>query len=322
MGITREDKIRWIEEKQDYFNKRLGKCDICPRNCGVNRLRGEKGYCGTAQDLVVYTAFLHRGEEPAISGERGSGTVFFSGCPLRCVYCQNYRFSHSGEGKVITPAELAAVMLKLQARGAHNLNLVTPTHFLPQILSALLIALEEGFNLPVVYNTSGYEQEEIIELIGGIVDIYLTDMKYIVSSLAERYSHAPDYPVFNQKVIKKMYQQKAVCWQGNLLQEGVIIRHLVLPSHFEDTIRVISWIKENTPGAILSLMFQYQPFFKAKLYPPIARPVNAAEYDQIRRFLEEIELHGWVQELAAAEDLSGVYFEAGWDDLFDSSVKG
>jgi putative pyruvate formate lyase activating enzyme len=314
-----ENKIKQIEAILDHVYNRLGKCDICPRDCGVNRLKGEMGYCGAAEKLVVYTAFLHRGEEPAISGECGSGTIFFSGCNLKCVYCQNYKFSHSLKGKIMNEEKLAKIMLKLQDRGAHNINLVTPTHFLPQILKALLIAFKNGLTLPIVYNTSGYEKEEIIESINDIVDVYLIDMKYVISSLAKIYSHTEHYPFVNQKSIKKICAIKENVWNEDLMRQGVIVRHLVLPSHFEETIRVLSWVKENTPNAILSLMFQYQPYFKAKNYPELARRVNDVEYQQIKSFLEDFELDGWVQDLEPDEHLAGVHFDSTLDDLLDPS---
>lgn len=311
-----EKKIDAIGLILDSLYERLESCDLCPRECGVNRTSGKKGYCGAGLKLVVYTAFLHQGEEPAISGERGSGTIFFSGCNLKCIYCQNYKFSHFEQGKTISEEDLAEIMLKLQKKGAHNINLVTPTHFLPQILKALLIAFRRGLELPVVYNTSGYEKEDILDLIGNIVDVYLTDMKYAVSSLALRYSHAENYPFFNQKGVKKMYRQKNVLWEGPLIKEGLIIRHLVLPSHFEETIRVLSWIKQNIPEALLSLMFQYQPYYKAEAYSEISRRVDRLEYNQIKSFLEDLELEGWIQDLNSEERLAGVHFDSSILDDF------
>ena len=265
--------------------------------------------------MVVYTAFLHHGEEPGISGQRGSGTIFFSGCNLKCAYCQNYRFSHSMEGTRVTSSELAKIMLSLQERGAENINLVTPTHFLPQILEALAISFQNGLRLPLVYNTSGYETEETVAILGEIVDVYLADMRYVTPSLAERYSNAPDYPLVNQRALHKMYRQKRTIWEGDLLKEGLVIRHLVLPSHLDETIKVLSWINENTPKAVISLMFQYQPYFKADLYPEINRRVNEAEYEQIIKFLDGLGLEGWVQDLSSREELAGVHFKPSLEGL-------
>lgn len=268
---------------------------MCPRECGINR-NNSKGYCGAGIEVMVYTAFLHRGEEPAISGEKGSGTIFFSGCNLKCVYCQNYKFSHFPQGEIITLRQLADIMLRLQEKGAHNINLVTPSHYLAQIMEALLIAFKEGLEIPIVYNTSGYDKESVIYEVNAIIDVYLIDLKYITPALAKMYSCAEDYPVVNQKVIKMIYLCKPAVWEGQLLKEGVLIRHLVLPGYVEETLKVLTWVKKNAPFAILSLMFQYQPYFKASTYPQISRRVNISEYTQIKEFLQNLDLKGWVQD--------------------------
>lgn len=305
-----EKKIEVIQNNLGLLKDNLKQCTLCPRRCRVNRLKESKGYCRTSDELIVYTAFLHKGEEPPVSGNRGSGTVFFSGCNLRCIYCQNYKFSHLLEGKIINKEECAKILLNLQEEGAENINLVTPTHFLPQILESLLIAFKQGLKIPIVYNTSGYENKEIIELIGDIVDIYLVDMRYISSSLAGKYSNAPDYPFFNQESIREMCKQKKNhLWEGNLLKEGVIIRHLVLPTYVGETKKILSWIKENVPQALVSVMFQYHPYFKANSYPEINRRINLAEYKEVIEFLERLDIDGWVQDLYTQENLAGVYFK-------------
>jgi putative pyruvate formate lyase activating enzyme len=281
------------------LEQRLENCDLCPRECGVNRLKNEKGYCGGGRDPRVYTAFLHQGEEPPISSERGSGTIFFSGCSLRCVYCQNYKFSHFSKGKVLNENDLAKLALKLQNQGAHNINLVTPTHFLPQILKSLELASSLGLKIPIVYNTSGYEKEEIISLLEGHVDIYLADFKYIRPETAAKYSQAPDYPKVCTGSIKEMCRQK----------KELIIRHLVLPGYIDESKEILTWIKEQAPEAKLSLMFQYQPYFKAKEFPEINRRVSVSEYRQIKDFLGSLDLGGWQQELNCQEDLAGKYFQ-------------
>ncbi len=309
------EKSRLASERGYLLYQRLQKCSLCPRDCQANRLEGQTGYCGAGKDLVVYTAFLHHGEEPGISGEGGSGTIFFSACNLKCVYCQNHRFSHSLEGNRVTSEDLAGLMLRLQEKGAENINLVTPTHFLPQILEALSIAFRTGLRLPLVYNTSGYEKAETIEILDGIVDVYLADMRYITPSVAERYSNAPDYPSVNQKSLQRMHQQKQTTWKGELLKEGTIVRHLVLPGHVDESIKVLTWINENIPRAIISLMFQYQPYFKAHLYPEIDRRVNEAEYNRTRDFLEGLDLEGWVQELSPEGELAGVHFKPSLEGL-------
>jgi putative pyruvate formate lyase activating enzyme len=308
-------KAKLAAEKAEFLDKRLQECDLCPRDCHVDRSAGQTGHCGAGEELVVYTAFIHHGEEPGIRGVGGSGTIFFSGCNLKCVYCQNHRFSHSLEGSRITSQDLAKIMLRLQEKGAENINLVTPTHFLPQILAALSIAIQHGLRLPLVYNTSGYEKEETIEMLDGIVDVYLADMRYITPSLAERYSNAPNYPSVSQRSLQKMYKQKQNIWEGETLKEGLVVRHLVLPGHSEESSKVLSWINKNIPGAIISLMFQYQPYFKAHLYPEIDRRVNKAEYDKTRDFLKGLELEGWVQELSAGDELAGVHFKPSLEGL-------
>lgn len=268
-------------------------------------------------ELTVYTAFLHKGEEPGISGRNGSGTIFFSGCNLKCLYCQNYKFSHHLEGRIITEEELAHIMLALEAKGAHNINLVTPTHFLPQILKSLLLALKKGLSLPIVYNTSGYEKPEIIELIKDVIDIFLPDMKYHKPAAAEKYSHALDYPTYNQESIKVIYRYKkeTTLWEGGLLKGGLVIRHLVLPNQVEEAIKILNWIKEYTPKALVSIMFQYQPYFKANLYPDLKRMVKEKEYEEVVGALNDIELKGWVQDLSPQEELAGVHFLPALDTL-------
>ncbi|MBU0896601.1 MAG: radical SAM protein [Candidatus Omnitrophica bacterium] len=304
-----KNRIKLIEERVEFLYGRLEKCDICPRNCKVNRLKGKKGYCGAGRDLVVYTAFLHQGEEPVITGKNGSGTIFFSGCNLKCSYCQNYKFSHFLIGKVVDDAGLAKIMLNLQAKGAENINLVTPTHFLPQILKALVTALKEGLKIPIVYNTSGYEKREIIAQIKGIIDIYLTDFKYNAQLTAQTYSNAPDYPIICQESVKEMYSHNLPLWDGDLLKKGLIIRHLAIPGHTNESKSILSWVKENTPKALISVMSQYQPYFKAVNYPKINRVLKLSEYRQIKSFSEDLELQGWVQDLIPEEKLAGVHFK-------------
>jgi len=304
-----EKKAKLAKRSANHLGKRLSSCNICPRDCKVNRLRGERGYCGTDKDMVVYSAFLHHGEEPGISGQRGSGTIFFSGCNLKCIYCQNYKFSHTVVGKKVSEIDLAKTMLNLQKEGAHNINLVTPTHFIPQILNTLALAFKDGLNIPIVYNTSGYEKEEIVKYLEGIVDIYLTDLKYMDSSLAKQYSKASEYPIFASRSLLEMDRQVEPLTSGDLLKKGVVIRHLVLPDHINESKELLSWIKKNTPKALVSVMFQYQPYFRAYLHPQINRSINYQEYLEIKKFVEEVDLGGWVQDHNPKEDLAGPYFE-------------
>ncbi|MCK9573985.1 MAG: radical SAM protein [Candidatus Omnitrophica bacterium] len=304
-----QNKIKLIEESLKLLTPRLKACDICPRNCKVNRIAGKRGYCKAGVVPVVYTAFLHRGEEPALSAAGGSGTIFFSGCNLGCIYCQNYKFSHFLEGSLKSPEHLADMMLKLQNEKAHNINLVTPTHFLPQILESLHIAISRGLKIPIVYNTSGYEKKEIIAKLSGIVDIYLPDMKYIGEGLACECSSAADYSIYNKEAILEMYKQKnKASFNGDVLMSGLVIRHLVIPGHVTETAAILSWIKENVPDCLTSIMFQYQPYYKAKLISQINRTINLDEYNRVVKLVEELGLCGWVQDFTQKEDMAGVYF--------------
>lgn len=312
-----KQKLDLIRERSEILAKHLGRCDLCPCNCFVNRLKGERGYCQADKDIVVYTAFLHYGEEPPISGKNGSGTIFFSGCSLKCVFCQNYKFSHEITGRVITVEQLATIMMKLEERGAHNINLVTPTHFLPQILNALALAISKGLSIPIVYNSSGYENKEILSFLDNIVDIYLPDMKYFTATSAEKYSHHLNYGKFNRESIKAMYEQKGndIFFANDLLQSGIIVRHLVLPNMLDETIQILSWIKENIPQAFISIMFQYQPYFHAVQYPEINRKIEISEYWRVKEYLEKCNLDGWVQDLISCEDLSGKHFSPSFEDF-------
>jgi len=306
-----ENKPAKIKSIINLLSQRLECCDICPRNCRLNRLKGEIGYCGGGKDLMVFTAFLHCGEEPAISGPGGSGTIFFSGCNLKCLYCQNYEFSQLKKGKPTSPEGLAKIMLGLQKDGADNINLVTPTHFLPQILGALSLAIKGGLTIPIVYNTSGYEKKKVIEQLAGIIDIYLTDLRYLNPALAKKYSSAQDYPQVACESIKEMYRQ---CpdpeWDADMLKKGLIIRHLALPGYLQESKNILTWIKENTPKALPSVLSQYQPYFKANDFPEINRRLSKAEYTEIKKLVEELEIDGgWMQEYNSREDLAGVHFK-------------
>lgn len=305
-----DHKIDLLNKKKSFFESLLSSCYICPRNCKVDRTQKEIGFCGAQKCARVYSAFLHYGEEPVISGDKGSGTIFFSGCNLKCIYCQNYKFSHSHKGETVTPKDLAQMMLKLQSQGAHNINLVTPTHYFPQIMAALLIGYENGLNIPIVYNTSGFEKEEIITQLNGIIDIYLSDFKYICNDVADKYSKAKNYPEHCTKSTKEMYSQVQDSYQENeILKKGLIIRHLVLPGLIGFSEKILNWIKTNTPKALVSVMFQYQPYFKAKKFKEINRKVNLDEYKKIKKVVSELELDGWVQDFDPCEKLAGVYFK-------------
>ncbi|MCK9417846.1 MAG: radical SAM protein [Nitrospirae bacterium] len=279
----------------------LESCRVCSRECGVNRLKNEKdGFCRSGLNPIISSVSPHHGEEPPLSGTRGSGTIFFTNCNLKCVYCQNYPISQMGNGAERTTGELACQMLWLQEQGCHNLNLVTPTHFMPQVLKALGIARERGFNLPIVYNTSGYESLEALRLLDGIVDIYLPDMRYSDDAMALRYSAAPHYPEINRAAIREMFRQV-----GNLeldekgvAQRGLIIRHLVLPGGLSGTDGVMKFLAEEiSKDVYISLMSQYFPAYKANEYKELNRRINEEEYDKAYDIKMRCGLkNGWVQE--------------------------
>ena len=210
----------------DFFRDSLKKCDICPRRCKVDRAGGHRGYCRAPRNPVVYSYLAHRGEEPPISGTRGSGTIFFSGCNMKCVYCQNYSFSQLDQGNEVSIEKLAEIMLGLQKTGCHNINLVSPTHFVPQIVLALEIAFDKGLDIPIVYNTGGYEKLETIKALSGVVDIYMPDMRYSADAMAKKYSDAPDYLEHNRPAIKEMFSQVGDLMVGDdgIAKRGLIIR--------------------------------------------------------------------------------------------------
>ncbi|MDD2714639.1 MAG: radical SAM protein [Candidatus Wallbacteria bacterium] len=267
------------------------KCDLCPRICGVNRLAGELGFCEAGTDLKIASMNLHFGEEPPISGTGGSGTVFFTNCTLRCVFCQNYPISQLASGKVYSSQEAAEKMLGLQKKGAHNLNLVTPTHMLPSILQALALAVSEGFTLPIVYNTSGWERKEIILMLEGIVTIFLPDMKYSDDALAARFSGCGDYVGPNRSAILEMQrQQPRLCLDDSCVAEsGLLIRHLVLPGQVGNTIAILDWIcKHLGRNTNVSLMSQYFPAYNAKSIPGLEQSLSAGEYERAVEHAEKL----------------------------------
>jgi putative pyruvate formate lyase activating enzyme len=303
-------KIQYIEKIYQKLSEKSKSCTLCPRNCHINRLNNELGYCGQGKKIKIYSSFLHFGEEPPISGKRGSGTIFFSGCSLHCAYCQNYKFSQQSKGEIIEEEGLARIMVDLARKNAENINLVTPAHFLPQILKALKISWEKGLKLPIVYNGSGYEQKEIVEAIEPIIDSWLIDFKYISSETAKNYSNSPRYPHLVKNTLSYLYKQKN---GQNKLNKGqippIIIRHLILPGHIDETRRILTWIKKNAPEAWISVMSQYQPYFKAKEFAKINRTLNLKEYNQIKKLVEALGLKGWLQEFKPQENLAGVHFK-------------
>lgn len=283
----------------------LTSCKICPRMCGVNRLKSEKGFCGSWKDLRVYSYHLHFGEEPPISGTSGSGTIFFSYCNSRCVYCQNYKFSRLNSGEDIEVEKLSGIMLDLQIQGAHNINLVTPTHFVPQIITAIRIAKNKGLQIPIVYNTNGYELPETLELLKGIVDIYLPDMRYGNNEMAMKYSSLPDYVSYNRKAVKKMHEQVGdLVMENGIAIRGLLIRHLVLPNNITETREILKFIRDEiSQDTYISLMGQYYPVFKANQYPEINRQITEKEYEEAVNIMLNLGLeNGWCQEKPTQKD--------------------
>lgn len=292
----------------------LESCCLCPRRCKINRLKEVRGFCKTGSKAKIYSYMDHHGEEPPISGEKGSGTIFFANCTLGCVYCQNYEFSHEGRGKEVSDEELAEIMLLLQHKGCHNLNFVTPTHVLPQILKALLIAIPKGLKIPLVYNTSGYELKNIIKLLDGVIDIYLPDMRYGKEGTAEKYSSAADYPTHNQQAIKEMHRQVGLPEfnPDETIKTGLIIRHLVLPHNASGTEEIMAFIaREISPQAYISLMSQYLPYYKAPEHKEIARRLTEKEYETAKEVMEKYRLsNGWIQESFGAERFAGIHIKS------------
>lgn len=295
-----------------------GFCTLCPRMCGANRRTGT-GFCGCGNEPKVARAALHQWEEPCISGTNGSGTVFFSGCTLQCVFCQNYPLSHENYGKEISVSRLSEIFLELQEKGAHNINLVTATQYLPSVLSAL-DRIRNSLKVPVVYNCGGYERVETLKELDGYIDIYLPDLKYYDYILSEKYSGAIDYFEVASNAIKEMIRQTGgLSWNPenpSLLAKGVILRHMVLPGAKEDSIRLLRWMKENLPeeSFILSLMSQYTPFYHSFRYPEINRRITTYEYEKVLDTAISLGLtNGYMQKKSSAKeeytppfDLSGV----------------
>ncbi len=285
------------------------KCDLCPRKCLVDRKKGEKGICGQTENLKVARAALHFWEEPCISGDAGSGAVFFSGCPLHCVFCQNENIANGTVGKEISLERLVDIFLELQEKGANNINLVTPGHFVPQITKALDLAKQEGLKLPIVYNTSSYETVETIKRLEGYVDIYLPDFKYMSPGLSKKYSHAPDYAEVAKAAIAEMVRQtgKAVFVNGdedNLILRGTIVRHLTLPGCMEDSMQILKYLHETYGDMIyISIMNQFTPLSNLEKYPELNRRITDEEYETLVDYAIEIGIeNGFIQEGDTAEE--------------------
>lgn len=284
----------------------LEKCQICPRDCKVNRLLGNKGYCKCDDKIKVALVSIHDYEEPCISGKNGSGTVFFSNCNLNCVFCQNYEISQEGKGKEVTIERLAEIFIEQQSRGVNNINLVTPTMYVYQIIEAIKIAREKGLKIPIIYNSNGYENVETIKLLEGYIDVYLPDLKYYSDLISVKYSKAPHYFEIAKEAIKEMLRQvgNPVFNDEGIIQKGVIIRHLVLPNHIQNTKNILKWIKENlNEGVYVSVMAQYFPTYKAKEIEGLDRKLTNKEYKEVEKYLYSLDIeNGYMQDLGKHEE--------------------
>ncbi len=287
------------------MNSLLKKCELCPRKCKINRLNGEIGFCKVGINPKIALANLHMFEEPCISGKSGSGTVFFSGCNLQCKYCQNYKVSQENLGNEISIEDLSNEFLKLQNQGANNINLVTGFSYVPHIIEALKIARKEGLNIPIIYNTSGYENIETIKLLEGYIDVYLPDLKYYYNDLGKKLSNVKDYFEVATEAIKEMIKQvgKPIFDKNGMIKKGVIIRHLVLPNHIQNSKMILKWIKDNIPQDIfVSIMAQYFPTYKAMETEDLNRKLTKEEYEEIENFVYKLDLkNGYMQDLEENE---------------------
>lgn len=288
-----------LDKRIEKAYKLLSPCQVCPRNCKVNRLKGEQGFCRSGEEVIVSSYNAHFGEEPPLVGNFGSGTIFFTNCNLKCVYCQNYPISQLGNGNKVSLEDLAKIMLALQKRKCHNINLVTPTHFVPQILKSIKSAIKMGLHIPIVYNTSGYEAVKTLKLLSGIVDIYLPDARYADNEIAKKYSSAPHYFEKMKEALKEMHRQVGdlVVNKDGVARSGLIIRHLVLPEGLSGTRKIMHFIaREISPHTYISLMAQYFPAYQASQFPPLSRRINRGEYrETLQAFKEEGLENGWFQ---------------------------
>jgi putative pyruvate formate lyase activating enzyme len=279
-----------LQARSDEAVSRLESCEICPRHCKVNRLKSEKGFCRIGRQAKVYSYASHFGEEPPLVGQHGSGTIFFSGCNLSCVFCQNYDISQMESGQEVSAADLARMMISLQDLGCHNINFVTPSHVVPQILEALVLAAKDGLDVPLVYNSGGYDRAETLKLLEGVFDIYMPDAKYGRDGTALKYSKAPDYTHYMKTAIREMHRQVGDLSidEGGIATRGLLVRHLVLPGGLADTEEVVKFLsQEISRNTYLNVMAQYRPEYNACSYPELDRRLTLREYNQAVRLAAE-----------------------------------
>ncbi|MBI5808593.1 MAG: radical SAM protein [Ignavibacteriales bacterium] len=287
----------------------LEDCTVCPRNCKVDRTLRPSGFCNSGLNPIVSSYTPHFGEEPVLSGTHGAGNIFFGNCNLRCVFCQNYEISQNWKEECkneISCEKLSSIMLELQNKNCHNIGLVSPTHFAPQVLKSIYLASKNGLNLPIIYNSNGYDSVETLKLFNNVIDIYLPDFKYGNNIYAKEYSFAPDYFEITKAAIKEMYNQVGdeLVYEGNIVVRGLIIRHLVLPNELAESENIFKFIAEElSPKIHISLMSQYFPTHKANKYILVNRKIRNSEYDKVIRLLEKYGLeNGWIQEMDSAEN--------------------
>ncbi|MFH0769011.1 MAG: radical SAM protein [Chloroflexota bacterium] len=298
-----------LKRRADALEARLVSCDICPRECKVNRLEGEEGFCHSAHLPIVSAVCAHHGEEPVLSGNRGSGTIFFSNCNMRCVYCQNHQISQNWseqQSKGIDSHTLAERMLYLQdSLGCHNINFVSPSHFVPELVRAVSEAVPMGLQLPLVYNTGGYDSIKSLKALDGIISIYLPDLRYASDKWARKFSQAPDYVAHARAAIKEMYRQVGdmVLDETGVAQRGVIVRHLILPNRLAGSEESLTWLAEEvSPTVTVSIMSQYFPTHRAPRIPSLSRTISITEYSEVVELVNRLGLeNGWLQEMGAAE---------------------
>lgn len=287
----------------------LKQCEICPHKCGINRLDGKIGRCKAKDKIKIALYSTHNFEEPCISGTKGSGTVFFSNCNLKCIFCQNYEISQKGRGKEITIEELARIFLKQQEKGVENINLVTPTSYVVQIIEAIKIARKNGLRIPIVYNTNGYENVDTIKMLDGYIDVYLPDLKYVDDELGKKYSKVENYFEIATKAILEMQKQvgKTKVNENGVIKKGIIVRHLVLPGNIENSKKILKWLKENlNEENYVSVMAQYFPTYLVKEkeeYEELNRKLTKDEWRNIENFIDELDFkNGYIQELGEHEE--------------------
>ncbi len=315
-----------LERRAEALEARLGSCDICPRECGVNRLEGERGFCHSARLPVVSAVCAHYGEEPVISGSKGSGAIFFGNCNMRCVYCQNYQISQDWarqQSKEMDFHILAEGMLYLQDElGCHNINFVSPSHFVPQLVRAVLEAVPMGLRLPLVYNTSGYDSIKSLRELDGIINIYLSDLRYASDKWARKFSQAPDYVAHARAAIQEMCRQvgDVVLDDAGLAQRGLIVRHLILPNGLAGSQDSFTWLAgQVSPRVTVSIMSQYYPAHRAPRIPSLSRTISASEYSEVVKLIDGLGMeNGWLQEMGASENYLPDFMRQGHP--FDSTV--